>query len=498
MPLFEELQRAANQYGKQMKLLEQLREKLRTLVSYKPPEPDEAKLYEIAKDITLKAGYPYTDPRTGTTTTPEDTTTEEMIKPTPTIIRNADLYYKAGSSDKVYHLWIEKIGANCKVKARYGRRGSTLTDINKTPEGPVGDHVAYAVFKKALDEKLRKGYKPLPSTALKESILGAVGGTSAAPTMIFPPGSVKGPTGATGPGPSPIGIATGPASVTMGPTSKSSSMATGGITPTTVFTEELLLPMLLNDTTEEMLKSCIRSVGWCLQEKHDGRRMILNFKDGGLSCCNKKAKLIEPPQEYWKAIDEHFKGFDFVIDGEACGPIFWVFDLIWLEGSNQMGLSYEDRLENLGMLMRSVTLQKVIRLVGTATTTNGKKALFNEIKERNGEGVVVKDLSAFYVAGRPNSGGPALKYKFVATATCQVMKVNDKRSVQIAVDDEGGLIAAGNVTIPINHEIPKPGDLVEVQYLYAYKGGSLYQPVYLGKRDDTEIEQLNKLKFKKE
>jgi bifunctional non-homologous end joining protein LigD len=493
MPLFEELQRAANRYGQQMKLLEQIRERLRTLVSYKPSEPDEAKLYEIAKDITLKAGYPYTDPRTLETTEPspsketlEDLLSMPVDEPIPEeggitmattkIIHRADLYYKSGSSDKVYHLWMEKTGPDYYTRYQYGRRGSTLRPGLLV--GPANEPKAYAYYKKKLEEQLKQGYKPLPSTVISGSI-------------SVSPGLIKGPTGATGPVGAtgvPIGVATGSGSVTMGPT------------PTTVFTEELLLPMLLNDTTEEILQSCIRSQGWCLQEKHDGRRMILNFKDGGLSCCNKKAKLIEPPQEYWKAIDEHFKGFDFVIDGEACGPIFWVFDLIWLEGSNQMGLPYEDRLENLGMLMRSAKLQKpyTIRLVGTATTTSGKRALFNEVKERNGEGVVVKDLSAFYVAGRPNSGGPALKYKFVATATCQVMKVNDKRSVQIAVDDEGGLIAAGNVTIPINHEIPKPGDLVEVQYLYAYKGGSLYQPVYLGKRDDTEIEQLNKLKFKKE
>ncbi|HPY24902.1 MAG TPA: hypothetical protein PLK19_11325 [Mycobacterium sp.] len=30
------------------------------------------------------------------------------------------------------------------------------------------------------------------------------------------------------------------------------------------------------------------------------------------------------------------------------------------------------------------------------------------------------------------------------------------------------------------------GDVVEVRYLYAYQGGSLYQPVYLGLRDDIE------------
>jgi bifunctional non-homologous end joining protein LigD len=44
----------------------------------------------------------------------------------------------------------------------------------------------------------------------------------------------------------------------------------------------------------------------------------------------------------------------------------------------------------------------------------------------------------------------------------------------------GGWAGVGNVTVPA------PGDVVEVRYLYAYRGGSLYQPVYLGRREDVD------------
>jgi len=39
-----------------------------------------------------------------------------------------------------------------------------------------------------------------------------------------------------------------------------------------------------------------------------------------------------------------------------------------------------------------------------------------------------------------------------------------------------------------------------VRYLYAYPGGSLYQPVYLGKRDDIDADAciIRQLKFKAE
>ena len=60
---------------------------------------------------------------------------------------------------------------------------------------------------------------------------------------------------------------------------------------------------------------------------------------------------------------------------------------------------------------------------------------------------------------------------------------------------------AGNVTIPPNHEIPAPGWIVECRYLYAFKeSGCIYQPVYLGVRDDIRAEECTtaQLKYKAE
>ena len=86
------------------------------------------------------------------------------------------------------------------------------------------------------------------------------------------------------------------------------------------------------------------------------------------------------------------------------------------------------------------------------------------------------------------------------------MEVNSgKRSVKIGLlDSVSGdlvkMISVGNVTIPPNYGIPAVGDIVEVEYLYAYKGGSIYQPVYRGKRTDVDISAciLGQLKFKPE
>ena len=47
-------------------------------------------------------------------------------------------------------------------------------------------------------------------------------------------------------------------------------------------------------------------------------------------------------------------------------------------------------------------------------------------------------------------------------------------------------MGVGNVSIPVNHAIPQVGNIIEVRYLYAYPNGSLFQPTYLGERNDLE------------
>jgi bifunctional non-homologous end joining protein LigD len=100
---------------------------------------------------------------------------------------------------------------------------------------------------------------------------------------------------------------------------------------------------------------------------------------------------------------------------------------------------------------------------------------------------VFKRHDAPYAPGRPASGGSQLKFKFVATASVMVEKVNaGRRSVALLVFDEKGPIPVGNVTIPQKTIIPQRGTIIEVRYLNVNPGGALYQPVYLGVRDDLD------------
>ena len=59
------------------------------------------------------------------------------------------LYYREGSSDKVYHAVIEPQGGGFVVNFAYGRRGSTLTAGTKTPD-PVSLEQAQAIHQKIM------------------------------------------------------------------------------------------------------------------------------------------------------------------------------------------------------------------------------------------------------------------------------------------------------------------------------------------------------------
>jgi bifunctional non-homologous end joining protein LigD len=103
------------------------------------------------------------------------------------------------------------------------------------------------------------------------------------------------------------------------------------------------------------------------------------------------------------------------------------------------------------------------------------------------------------VAGRPNNGGSQVKHKFYATLTARVSSINAQRSVEISVIHENRWFPAGNVTIPSNFALPKVNKLVEIKYLYAFQAtGRLFQPIYLGVRDDLVPQDCSKdqLKYK--
>ncbi|BDI33883.1 hypothetical protein CCAX7_59340 [Capsulimonas corticalis] len=256
-----------------------------------------------------------------------------------------------------------------------------------------------------------------------------------------------------------------------------------------------LVPQLLNSIEEAHARKHIEDDAWCLQEKFDGKRIMSAVTSGAVTGSNRKGLCVSMPQEISDALAALS---DCVLDGELLGDKYVVFDLLSLGGDDLRSRPYRERFEAL-----SAAVENADRVVvaETAWDATGKQAMYDAIAARAGEGVVFKKADGVSVAGRPASGGSQVKCKFYATCTCEVAAVNDQRSVRLRLFDEGGeAVPVGNVTIPVNKTVPAAGALVEIRYLYAYKGGSLYQPAYLGERDDLSPSDcaLSQLKYKAE
>jgi bifunctional non-homologous end joining protein LigD len=346
-------------------------------------------------------------------------------------VQSTSLFYRDGSSDKVYRASIVEVEGGYMVNFAYGRRGNVNNYGSKTP-GPSTLQKCEQVYNKLISEKKAKGYVEDPDAK-------------------------------------PF---TGNASV--------EARDTG------------YLPQLLNEVEETRLEKLITNDSWVAQEKFDGVRRMIIKDSTGITGANRKGLSITLSDDMIKAVDS-LGNFHFALDGEQVGDTFYVFDLL---DSTDI---YQKRLAHLDTKFK---FNDKVKLVKTAFVADTKRVLLSKLRTDNAEGIVFKDQYSFYKPGRPSSGGEQLKFKFVETCSCMVGRVNEgTRSISLNVfDDNLNPVNVGNATVYSNQDLPNPGEIVEVKYLYYYPGGSLFQPVLLGVRDDIQPDdcKLSKLKAKRE
>src|SRR5208283_149316 len=259
-----------------------------------------------------------------------------------------------------------------------------------------------------------------------------------------------------------------------------------------------ILPQLPNPVEEAEVEALLRDDNYCAQEKFDGRHLLIRKEDERIEGINKKGLIVVLPLTV--ANDLCCLSGSFIPDGESVGDHYHAFDLLELHGDNLRPLPYRERFARLADLLLSTSPElEHVRLVETAFKTRQKTELWERLRRENREGIVFKRLDAPYVPGKPNQGGPQLKFKFVATVSAVVARVNARRSVEVSLFQGRSLVSCGNVTIPANHQIPPVGAVVQIRYLYAFRDSlALYQPVYLGERDDVDPGEclVSQLKYK--
>lgn len=243
-------------------------------------------------------------------------------------------------------------------------------------------------------------------------------------------------------------------------------------------------------TTDSELEQYLKDDAYAMQEKYDGERRGVDNSATSAVGINRKSLEVQLSDCLVK--DFFSKG---IFDGEDMRKKLALFDVLEIEGRNLRHLPFSERI----VILNQCQFGENVFVVTTANTETEKRALLKAVREKNGEGVVFKKKNAPYQAGRPNSGGDHIKFKFYKTATFIVStQTKNKRSVGLTLLDGTKEVNVGKVTIPPNFQVPEVGDLVEVRYLYAYEGGAVYQPTYLGPRTDIDKEEatLDQLEYK--
>lgn len=251
---------------------------------------------------------------------------------------------------------------------------------------------------------------------------------------------------------------------------------------------------LLNPIDEDEAIRLALDDNWVAQQKHDGERRLVSVVDNQALGVNRKSLFVALSKEIADGICVDTQ---MIIDGEDMGSHVSAFDLLELDGWDLRGMGFVQRYD---LLIEAAKGHSSIKVSPLARTREEKLALLKLMEETNQEGTVFKLANAPYEVGRPNSGGSQLKFKLYATASVIVEKINDgKRSIAISgLDNESNRVALGNVTIPPNKSVPSVGKVVEIKYLYAFKLGSLYQPIYQYERTDIDPDEclLSQLKYK--
>jgi ATP-dependent DNA ligase len=183
---------------------------------------------------------------------------------------------------------------------------------------------------------------------------------------------------------------------------------------------EWLVPMAATLTQERFAGS-----DWIFERKYDGIR-LLAFKDGSTIRLLSRNRLPQHWPELSQAIAD-LPVRDIVLDGEAAGNAYHVFDILWFQGRAVTMLPLEERLELLAGLPLRAPMKRVAAL-------DGPKPWERACRE-GWEGVIAKRRGSVYEHRRSKSW---LKMKCEST---------EELTVGGFTDPQGGRVGLGALLV---------------------------------------------------
>jgi bifunctional non-homologous end joining protein LigD len=239
---------------------------------------------------------------------------------------------------------------------------------------------------------------------------------------------------------------------------------------------------LLTETTELHFQRMLLTAVYGFQEKHNGHRLIICKENGALRLFNREGQSSSKPLSIRikNALLSHPLA-GFVIDGELVGGTFYIFDALILGDEIVANDVYEYREARYHAEFDGYSTQIVP--VETARTPEAKRLLWDAVLASHGEGLVSKNMTAPYKQGRPDQHW---KLKFWKTADAVVIGPNpeDKDSVEIGMyNDRGQLHRISGCSLRNKFRL-KPGQVIEVRFLYATQERHIVQPTLMSVRYD--------------
>jgi bifunctional non-homologous end joining protein LigD len=217
------------------------------------------------------------------------------------------------------------------------------------------------------------------------------------------------------------------------------------------------------------------------------------------ACSSTSARSSSSPIAQ-KAIDlAQFAGLTYlphgtILDGELLGRDYWLFDVLQFAGDDLKSRGYLERFEVLdGEVEPALTGD--IRILPLAVDRRAKQKLHDKLRAANAEGLIFKHRDAPYTPGARTTA--MQKFIFLKSADVVIVE-NAGNSYLMAVYDgkqlfEVGKVFAGttNLSRKALDDALARGDrpVCEVRYLYATDDHQLFEPVFVGPRDDKTAGQ---------
>lgn len=228
---------------------------------------------------------------------------------------------------------------------------------------------------------------------------------------------------------------------------------------------------------------------YAIEQKMDGHRILIRIDEGRITeVWNRKGERSQHYQTMtsssWQD-DVHPLG-SLILDGELIGDKLYCFDMPYLVGTISLHTAHHYRKLALDLLFEHLGGDEAsnhLKRVNSAVDKDEKLKLVVRCHQQKAEGVVIKDRNAPYVQEKTDK---MLKMKFTSNADVVIIGtgIKGKESASLGVYNMfGELKDIGRCSL-IGKEEVVPGDVIEVEYLYATDKLRLVQARMKFKRED--------------